>query len=331
MPMSTPVAASVPYPAEREADVALRDGSTVHIRPVRASDETSISAFLQNVSADSIGFRFFGAADLKWVTSWSLDVDYADRFGLIAETGTPARIISHACYVRVDEHKAEVAFLVADAWQGRGISTIMLAHLAAVADQHGISTFHADVLPANHRMIEVFRQSGFPIDRRSTWDTIEIELPTSMSQDAIERFDERERIAAVAAVSHFLTPHSIAVVGASRRRGTIGGEILHNLISGGFTGPVYPVNPHAGGCRASRHIAASDRSPTRWIWPSWPCRAPRSPMWPASARPPESAGSWSSRPGLPRPARREGPGSEICSRCAAPRACGWSDPTAWAC
>ena len=246
MPMSTPVAASVPYPAEREADVALRDGSTVHIRPVRASDETSISAFLQNVSANSIGFRFFGAADLKWVTSWSLDVDYADRFGLIAETGTPAQIISHACYVRVNEHKAEVAFLVADAWQGRGISTIMLAHLAAVADQHGISTFHADVLPANHRMIELFRQSGFPIDRRSTWDTIEIELPTSMSQDAIERFDERQRIAAVAAVSHFLTPHSIAVVGASRRRGTIGGEILHNLISGGFTGPVYPVNPHAG-------------------------------------------------------------------------------------
>jgi acetate---CoA ligase (ADP-forming) len=243
--MSIPVAASVPYPSEREVDVALRDGSTVHIRPVRASDETAIRAFLQGVSRDSIGFRFFGAPDLKWVTAWSLDVDYADRFGLVAETGTPGQIVAHASYVRIDEHRAEVAFLVADAWQGRGISTIMLAHLAAVADSRGITTFTAQVLPANHRMIDVFRQSGFPIDRHSTRDAIEIELPTSLSPAAIERFEERERTAAVAAVSRFLAPRSVAVVGASRRRGTIGGEILRNLIAGGFAGPVYPVNPHA--------------------------------------------------------------------------------------
>jgi acetyl coenzyme A synthetase (ADP forming)-like protein len=242
--MSIPVVASVPYPSEREVDVALRDGSTVHIRPVRASDETAIRAFLQGVSRDSIGFRFFGAADLKWVTAWSLDVDYADRFGLVAETGTPGQIVAHASYVRIDEPRAEVAFLVADAWQGRGISTIMLAHLAAVADARGITTFTAQVLPVNHRMIEVFRQSGFPIDRHSTRDAIEIELPTSLSPAAIERFEERERTAAVAAVSRFLAPRSVAVVGASRRRGTIGGEILHNLIEGGFTGRLYPVNPH---------------------------------------------------------------------------------------
>ncbi len=243
--MSIPVTASVPYPSEREVDVALRDGSTVHIRPVRAADETAIRAFLHGVSRDSIGFRFFGAPDLKWVTAWSLDVDYADRFGLVAETGAPGQIVAHASYVRIDEHRAEVAFLVADAWQGRGISTIMLAHLATVADARGITSFTAQVLPANHRMIEVFRQSGFPIDRHSTRDAIEIELPTSLSPAAIERFEERERTAAVAAVSRFLAPRSVAVVGASRRRGTIGGEILHNLIAGGFTGALYPVNPHA--------------------------------------------------------------------------------------
>ncbi len=243
--MSTPVSASVPYPSDREVDVALRDGSTVHIRPVRATDETAIGAFLRAVSPDSIGFRFFGAADLEWATAWSLDVDYADRFGLVAETGTPGQIVSHAAYVRIDDHRAEVAFLVADAWQGRGISTIMLAHLAAAADTRGITTFVAQVLPANHRMIEVFRQSGFPIDRRTTRDAIEIELPTSLTPEAIARFEERERTAAVAAVSRFLAPRSVAVVGASRRRGTIGGEILHNMIAGGFAGSLYPVNPHA--------------------------------------------------------------------------------------
>jgi RimJ/RimL family protein N-acetyltransferase len=157
----TPVAASVTYPSEREVDVALRDGSTVHIRPVCPSDETAMRAFLQGVSRDSIGFRFFGAPDLNWVTAWSLDVDYADRFGLVAETGSPGQIVAHASYVRIDERRAEVAFLVADVWQGRGISTVMLAHLAAVADARGITTFTAQVLPVNHRMIDVFRQSGF--------------------------------------------------------------------------------------------------------------------------------------------------------------------------
>jgi acetyl coenzyme A synthetase (ADP forming)-like protein len=243
--MSESASVTVPYPREREADVVLRDGSTVHVRPVRAEDESAIRAFLDGVSPESIGFRFFGAADLDWVTSWSLDVDYVNRFALIAETGDPSRIISHAAYIRINDERAEVAFLVADAWQGRGISTIMLAHLAAIAQHHGIATFTAEVLPANHRMIEVFRQSGFPIDTRSTRDAVEVELPTSLSPDALVRFEERERMAAIAAVRSFLAPRSVAVVGASRRRGTIGGEILANLVAGGFTGPVYPVNDRA--------------------------------------------------------------------------------------
>jgi acetyl coenzyme A synthetase (ADP forming)-like protein len=233
------------YPREQETDVALRDGSTVHVRPVRAGDEPAMRAFLELISADSIAFRFFGVPNLDWATSWSMDVDYADRYALIAESGSPSRIIAHAAYIRIDEERAEVAFLVADAWQGRGISTIMLAHLASAAEEHGIASFNAQVLPANHRMIDVFRQSGFPVEIQSSRDAIEIELPTSISRDALVRFDERERTAAIAAVRSFLAPRSVAVVGASRRRGTIGGEILHNLIAGGFTGEVYPVNDRA--------------------------------------------------------------------------------------
>jgi len=174
--MTTPPTDIPPYPREREADVLLRDGSTVRVRPVRATDEPAIRAFLETISPESIAFRFFGMPDLSWVTAWAIDVDYADRFALVAESGTPRSIVAHAAYVREDEDRAEVAFLVADAWQGRGISTILLAHLAGLAEQHGISTFTAQVLPANHRMIEVFRESGFPVDMRSTPDAIEIEL-----------------------------------------------------------------------------------------------------------------------------------------------------------
>jgi acetyl coenzyme A synthetase (ADP forming)-like protein len=243
--MSTAIASSFGYPGEREADIVLRDGSTLRVRPVRAADEDAIRTFLKGLSQESIGFRFFGAANLEWATRWSVDVDYADRFALIAETGAPLRVIAHAAYVRIDAERAEVAFLVDDHWQGRGISTILLAHLAGIAEQHGISTFRAEVMPANHRMIEVFRESGFPVDLRSTRDSIEIELPTSLSPHALARFQERERTAAVAAVEAFLSPHSVAVIGASRRRETIGGAVLHNLIAGEFNGPVYAVNDSA--------------------------------------------------------------------------------------
>jgi len=234
-----------PYPREQETDVVLRDGSTVHVRPVRAADKPALRTFLEALSPESLGFRFFGAPDLDWVTAWAVDVDYADRFALIAEIGTPRAVISHAAYLRTDGERAEAAFIVADAWQGRGISTILLAHLAAVAQRHGIITFTAEVLPANRRMIDVFRESGFPVDLRPTCDAIEIELPTSLSPDALARFQERDRLSAIAAVRSFLEPRSVAVIGASRRRGTIGGELLHNLISGEFNGNVYAVNAHA--------------------------------------------------------------------------------------
>jgi acetate---CoA ligase (ADP-forming) len=233
------------YPREREADVVLRDGSTVHVRPVRADDGPAMRTFLETVSTESIAFRFFGMPSLDWATKWSVDVDYADRFGLVAETGTPAVVIAHGAYARYDEEHAEVAFLVADAWQSRGISTILLAHLADAADERGIPTFTAEVLPANHHMIELFRQSGFPLRIRTSPDALTVQFPTSLSPQAIERFAERERTASVAAARSVLEPRSVAVIGASRHRGTIGGEILHNLVANGFEGPVYAVNDHA--------------------------------------------------------------------------------------
>ncbi len=126
------------YPTEREADIALRDGSTARVRPVRANDGPAIRAFLAALSPDSIVFRFFGMPNLEWVISWPVDVDYSDRFALVAETGDPPRIVAHAAYVRGVGARAEVAFLVADELQGQGISTTLLAHLAAVAERNGI-------------------------------------------------------------------------------------------------------------------------------------------------------------------------------------------------
>ena len=155
--VSTPPASSAPYPGDREADVVLRDGSTLHIRPVRADDETAIRAFFTALSDESMVFRFFGRTGIDWATSWAVDVDYADRFALVAVRGAEHAIVAHAAYIRTGGDRAEVAFVVSDAWQGHGIATILLAQLAAAAQPHGISTFTSMVMPVNHRMIEVFR------------------------------------------------------------------------------------------------------------------------------------------------------------------------------
>jgi acetyl coenzyme A synthetase (ADP forming)-like protein len=258
--MSTAAATAV-YPSAHVVDVALKDGSTLHIRPVSARDALAIKAFLEALSRESIGFRFFGSPNLDWVTEWSVDVDYSDRYALVATTGPEQAIVAHGAYMRLDESRAEVAFMVSDAWQGRGIATIMLAHLASAAEEHGISTLFAEVLPHNRRMIDVFGESGFPVKRHSKQDVIEIELPTSMSEQAQEHFEQREQTAAVAALRSFLAPRSVAVIGASRRRRTIGGEILHNLIAQGFTGELYAVNNKAHTVQGKRAYASIGELP----------------------------------------------------------------------
>src|SRR5438309_2921711 len=95
-------------------------------------------------------------------------------------------------------------------------------------------------------MISVFRESGFAVDVRRTPEAIRVEFPTSLSPEAAARFHDRDRVASVAAVTGVLAPRSVVVVGASRRRGTVGGELLANMVEAGFTGDLYAVNEHGG-------------------------------------------------------------------------------------
>ena len=232
------------YPSHREADVALRDGSTIRVRPVKPEDRDAVLAFLGGLSPESLWLRFFtGGTNVERAASWIVGVDYRDRYGLVATTGD--RIVGHGAYQRTDDGRAEVAFAVADEMQGKGLGTILLGHLAEVAESSGIRTFEAEVLPQNHKMVEVFRESGFPVRLTSKPGTICVEFPASLSPEAVERFEGRERVAAGAALRAFFFPRSVAVIGASRARGTIGGEVFHNLLAAGFNGPVYPVNPKA--------------------------------------------------------------------------------------
>jgi len=237
---------SVTYPTHREADIALRDGSTVHVRPIRQGDEGRLLDLLTSLSPDARTSRFFSAGvDLAEQARHDSHIDYDQRYGLIATTGPDERIVGHASYARVDPARAEVAFTIADEYQGRGLGTLLLGQLAEMAAANGIIEFRAVVLPSNYRMLGVFRDSGFPIVTHTGPDEIHLELPTSLSTSAIELFERREQVAAVNALAHVLRPASIAVIGASRRPGTVGAAVFRNLLAGGFAGPVYPVNPKA--------------------------------------------------------------------------------------
>ncbi len=233
-------------PGDRSRDAVLRDGSSVHLRTARPEDEAGLAAFLQALSFESRRLRFGGVVtDFQGVAhGWAVPSRPGDC-SLVAEAGVDGRIIAHASYNRVAPETAEVAFAVADDYRGRGIATLLLEELAERAHDDGITTFYAEVLPENARMLEVFRESGFPTTLRVEPGAILVEFPTELTGPARERFEHREQIAAAAAVRALLHPASIAVIGASRRRGTVGGELFHNLLDGNFAGPVYPVNPNA--------------------------------------------------------------------------------------
>ncbi len=241
------------YPAHLEADVVLRDGSTMHLRPVRRSDREPLLTLFAGLGPNSRMFRFFsGAPDLDGAAAMLAEVDYLSRYGLVATRGEESRLVAHGTYLETEPGAAEVAFAIADEMQGMGLGTILLAHLAEVASAQGIAVFRAEVMPQNHRMVEVFRESGFPVEISALPGSVGVELPTSLSAAAVERFEERDRLAAKAAVRRFLRPRAVAVVGASRRRGTVGGEVFHNLLNSEFEGVVHPVNPAAEAVQAVR-------------------------------------------------------------------------------
>lgn len=225
-----------------EADVVLRDGSTVHVRNASRADFEGLQTFLASLSDHSRLLRFFGPiGDVTKVAHSFLQTDLPTRVSLLALRGH--RIVGHGFYAQNSPGSAEVALAIADGLQGLGLGTLLLGHLAAYAAAAGIETFTAEVLPENYQMLGVFRASGYRVRGSSSYGVVTIEFPTSRDAD-LDRFEKRDQQAAIAALRRFLMPRSIAVIGASRERGKVGGEIFHNLLSSGFQGPVYPVSPH---------------------------------------------------------------------------------------
>ncbi|MGW1295544.1 bifunctional acetate--CoA ligase family protein/GNAT family N-acetyltransferase [Streptomyces sp. NPDC002533] len=239
------------YPDHWEADVVLRDGGTARIRPITTDDAERLVSFYEQVSDESKYYRFFAPyprlsdRDVHRFTHH----DYVDRVGLAVTIG--GEFIGTVRYDRIDDRgrpasapadEAEVAFLVQDAHQGRGVASALLEHIAAVARERGIRRFAAEVLPANNKMIKVFRDGGYT-QRRSFEDgsvhlTLDLE-PTEKSL-AVQR--GREQRAEARSVQRLLAPGSVAVIGTGRTPGGVGRTVLRNLLAAGYTGRTYAVN-----------------------------------------------------------------------------------------
>src|SRR5688572_26243331 len=249
--MSAPVAADV--------HIALRDGSTAHVRPVVPADAPALRTFLEHLSENSRWLRFFSlGVNLDKAAERAAAGDRPEGYGLIVTTGAEERVVAHAVFELERRDRAEVAFAVADEMQGRGLATVLIAHLAQVASARGVTTFTATVLPENRRMISVFRESGFPVEVRASPDGIEVTFPTELGADARRRFEDRDRVAAVAAVERVLRPRSVAVVGASRRPDSFGGAAFRHILANDFRGELHAVNPNAefvGSRRATARVS----------------------------------------------------------------------------
>ncbi|MGW1539898.1 GNAT family N-acetyltransferase [Streptomyces sp. NPDC002309] len=239
------------YPAHWEADVVLRDGGTARIRPITVDDAERLVSFYEQVSDESKYYRFFApyprlsAKDVHRFTHH----DFVDRVGLAATIG--GEFIATVRYDRIGADgmpasapadEAEVAFLVQDAHQGRGVASTLLEHIGAVARERGVRRFAAEVLPANNKMIKVFTDAGYTQKRSFEDGVVRLEFDLEPTDRSLAVQRAREQRAEGRSVRRLLTPGAIAVVGAGRTPGGVGRSVLGNIREAGFTGRLYAVN-----------------------------------------------------------------------------------------
>ncbi len=236
-------------------DVLLRDGSTLRLEAPRPADFDDIKTFFEGLSQESRYMRFHGYGRSDIAARAAAEAAGVDRFALIARHDGPVVAVAEFDGL-LEPGAAEVAFAVADEWQGRGAGTRMLEQLAEIAAERGITRFDAEVMSGNRAMLGVFEGAGFAVRRRDSFGELSVSLDITPTEAVQERIDERDHFAAVASLWPLLAPSSVAVVGAAATPGNVGRVVLANIVAGGFEGVVTPVN-RAGGVVGSMRAARS--------------------------------------------------------------------------
>lgn len=223
--------------------VVLGDGESAFIRPLVASDREALRLFHERQSSESIYRRYFSPKPTltdRELTHFT-EVDMVDRAALLVELH--GEFVAWASYERwAGRNEAEAAFMVDDDHHGRGIATLLLEHLAAVARSNGIARFTAEVMGENRGMLAVFAKAGWPLQRRFESGVVDLDWELAATDEFLDSVERREQRADSRAIARILLPRAVAVVGASDRPDTIG-NLLWNHVRQSVSVPVYPVNP----------------------------------------------------------------------------------------
>ncbi|GID32338.1 GNAT family N-acetyltransferase [Paractinoplanes brasiliensis] len=231
-------------PTGAAADVLTSDGRIVAVRPVQPDDRTGLAALYRAGSPESLRLRFFGPP-----SGPALDVE-VDRLcrpqsnrhlAVLALDGE--QVIGVAACDRTDDiaEQAEFAVFVADAHHGRGVGTLLLEHLAALARRRGIQELVGEVLPVNQAMLRVARDLNARAWSRFGDNVVDVGIGTGTGTGTgrtSSTTDERDRTAERVSLHSLLQPASVAVVGAGR----VGHEAVQALVGYGFTGRVHVVD-----------------------------------------------------------------------------------------
>ena len=263
-----PASGTVPapaYPAHWEADVVLRDGVPMHIRPIRPEDAPALQALHLRQSPMSQYYRFF--APMERISERDLHrfthVDHDDRVALVLTSED--RILAVGRYDRIAPDVAEVAFYVDDSEHGRGLGSVLLEHLAAAGRERGIARFTAEVLPANARMIRVFRDAGYEIRQELDDGVLHVDFTIEETGRSWAVMAEREQRAESLSMRAMLAASSVVVAGLGGPEQVFAERAAASVRAGDFTGPVHLVGlgddgapgHHASLAHLATHLEAS--------------------------------------------------------------------------
>jgi acyl-CoA synthetase (NDP forming)/GNAT superfamily N-acetyltransferase len=256
--------------AEPGSYALLSDGATIGIRPARPEDFEAVRDMHAKMSPDNLYLRFFSFSHVaaEREARRICREPGPDHGALLAVLD--GEVVGCGSYERTDDgsRSAEAALAVADDMHSRGVGTLLLEHLISLAHSRGVRTFTAETLSDNALMLQVFADAGLPAHRTLADGVYDISfpLPSDEADTALGTYRdavaERERSADVASLRHVLTPASVAVIGASRRPGSAGRAILRNITTGGFSGPVYAVNPGVSELDGIRYVPSAAALPS---------------------------------------------------------------------
>ena len=247
----------------RAADVLLADGSTVHVRPISPDDADATVALHSRFSDRTRYLRYF--SPYPRIPSRDLarfvNVDHRDREALVVALGDDLIAVGQYERLGPEAADAEVALVVEDAHQRRGVASLLLEHLAAAARDAGMTRFVAEVLPENGAMLRVFADAGYQLSRKYADGVVHLTFPIAPTSRSVRAQRAREHVTEAASVARLLAPRSVAVYGVRRDGTGVGTALVRHVIEGGFSGPVYPIHPSASTLEGLTAFTAASDAP----------------------------------------------------------------------